>query len=63
MKYRIWSFEHNAWWRPNWNGYTVSIFEAGLYDFEEATKIVEQANIMADVTGKINEEMRPVEGG
>lgn len=53
-KYRIWSFEHNAWWRPKWHGYTPNIEEAGIYEEREAQSICAQAN----AHGKINEEMR-----
>lgn len=56
QKYRIWSFEHNAWWKPNWNGYTERIEEAGIYGEEEAKAICDDANKF----GKIKEEMRPV---
>lgn len=44
MKYLIWSNEHNAWWRPNGNGYTKSIEEAGRYTFERAAEICRDAN-------------------
>lgn len=27
--YLIWSYEHNAWWKPNRWGYTTNIKEAG----------------------------------
>ena len=55
-KYRIWSFEHDAWWRPNWYGYTENIEEAGIYEEKVAHGILFDANLF----GKINEEMRPV---
>ena len=32
MKYRIWSNEHNAWWRDEFCGYTKNIENAGIYD-------------------------------
>jgi alpha-glutamyl/putrescinyl thymine pyrophosphorylase clade 1 len=32
----IWSGEHRAWWRPNCQGYTQSIDEAGRYSFADA---------------------------
>lgn len=54
--YYIWSFEHNAWWRPNELGYTKSISEAGIYQPERAHKICLNANI----TGTVNEVMVPV---
>lgn len=34
-KYRIWSNEHNAWWKPNYCGYTQDINKAGVYTLEE----------------------------
>lgn len=58
MKYRIWSIEHNAWWKPDHNGYTLSIHSAGIYDEAEALDIVEHANqFTAD---KPNEALVPV---
>lgn len=33
---RIWSDEHQAWWRPNGAGYTLLIEEAGVYTFSDA---------------------------
>lgn len=50
---KIWSFEHDAWWRPNSQGYTTSEAEAGLYEREEAEEIVRQANY----GGQLNEEI------
>lgn len=44
MKVRIWSFEHDAWWKPNNIGYTKNIEEAGIYDRKEAEQIVKNAN-------------------
>lgn len=29
--YVIWSFDHEAWWRPNERGYTRELAEAGRY--------------------------------
>lgn len=29
--YRLWSHEHMAWWRPNGQGYTEKLSEAGSY--------------------------------
>ena len=43
-KYKIWSNEHNAWWRPQQCGYTDHIELAGVYEEDEAYKIVEGAN-------------------
>lgn len=44
-KWLIYSTEHRAWWKPDWNGYTTKRKEAGLYSFEEACRVVENANI------------------
>ena len=35
MKFRIWSVEHKAWWRPNCRGYTTTPGEAGIYVAED----------------------------
>ena len=43
-KYLVWSFEHDAWWKGSWNGYTKKIEEAGVYDYEVAYKICLSAN-------------------
>jgi hypothetical protein len=43
----IWSIEHDAWWRPNWLGYSRVLADAGLYPREEAERIVRGANIVA----------------
>ena len=41
----IWSIEHNGWWCPMSRGYTEQRRNAGIYSFEEACKIVKDANI------------------
>ena len=43
-KYLIWSSEHHAWWKPNASGYTTRTDKAGQYGYEEARKIVDDAN-------------------
>lgn len=40
MNYLIWSYDHNAWWRPNECGYTERIEEAGRYTASTAGRIV-----------------------
>jgi hypothetical protein len=40
----IWSYEHQGWWLPARNGYTVDIDSAGRYSFTEATQICAEAN-------------------
>jgi hypothetical protein len=44
-KWKIWSIEHQGWWRPNHQGYTKEIKEAGRYSTNEAVSIVRSANI------------------
>ena len=43
-KYLIWSIEHNAWWAPNWNGYTAKRGNAGIYSEAEAFEISDREN-------------------
>ena len=43
----IWSIEHNAWWRPNWCGYTDTLRDAGRYSRTVAEEIVARANLVA----------------
>ena len=38
MRYLIWSWEHLAWWRPNGQGYTRDVEEAGRYTEGEAAQ-------------------------
>ena len=45
MMYRIWSIQHQAWWKPSRSGYCAYIKSAGLYTLEEAIEIVLDANI------------------
>lgn len=40
MKYVLWSFEHHAWWGPDFVGYTEDLRQAGRYSAEEAGRIV-----------------------
>jgi hypothetical protein len=49
--YVIWSFEHDAWWRPGSWGYTTELEDAGHFTQAEAEKIVTDANIV-----EINEQ-------
>lgn len=48
MKWLIWSNEHRAWWKPNRHGYTTRTDQAGQFSFEDATKIVFEANRNSD---------------
>jgi len=50
---KIWSFEHDAWWRPDSRGYTTQEADAGLYERKEAEEIVKHANY----GGSLNEEI------
>lgn len=42
QKFLLWSNEHQAWWKPNSNGYTKSRKAAGQYSVEEAFEIVKK---------------------
>lgn len=44
----VWSYEHEAWWRPGRLGYTQSIVLAGHYTRDEAEKIEQDANRYAE---------------
>jgi hypothetical protein len=39
----VWSVEHNAWWRPDGNGYTRRLSQAGRYDYRVALSICAKA--------------------
>lgn len=43
--YLIYSLEHDAWWGNDRRGYVERRYKAGKYTFEEALKIVSEANI------------------
>jgi hypothetical protein len=61
MRYLIWSFEHEAWWKENGNGYTLNRSDAGEYDADEAEKIVIDANYTFLRGGEIpNEALIPI---
>ena len=51
MKFLIWNFERDMWWRPNNCGYTPNIDEAGRYSFARAKAIVDRANILMALSG------------
>jgi len=42
--YVIWSYEHQAWWRPDMKGYTLDLNNAGRYTMAEACEILNGAN-------------------
>ena len=56
--YKIWSIEHNAWWKANHNGYTPRREDAGVYNYQEVKKILDSANIHLNDTP--NEAMIPI---
>ena len=56
MTFLIWSIEHDAWWRPGWQGYTRRLDEAGRYTREAADEILERANRV-----KVNECAIPLD--
>ena len=39
QRFRIWSNEHEAWWRPHFLGYTEDKEKAGIYTYAEIKKI------------------------
>lgn len=53
----IYSLEHNGWWAPKETGYTPNIEEAGLYKYERACEIVENANKHLSTNVPPNEAM------
>lgn len=38
-RFVIWSWEHLSWWKPNRQGYTTELAEAGHYSFADAADI------------------------
>jgi hypothetical protein len=36
VQFRIWSNEHNSWWRADSRGYTTDVEQAGMYSLAEA---------------------------
>ena len=56
---KIWSFEHDAWWRPNSRGYTTVEADAGLYERNEAEEIVRRANYGGRLHEEIVETVQP----
>jgi hypothetical protein len=53
--YVIWSYEHDAWWRPHQWGYTPNLAEAGHYNANHAERIVTHANLIT-----VNERAMPL---
>jgi len=54
-KWIIWSMEHKGYWEAGRRGYTPYKSLAGIYTYEEALEIVEDANKYLD--GNPNEAM------
>lgn len=48
-EYTIWSNQHHAWWGPDERGYTTLYEAAGLYTYEEAKKIVDNATAQGEL--------------
>jgi hypothetical protein len=53
---RIWSNEHDAWWRENSHGYTRHVDEAGMYERAIAERICKEAGKLKG--GRPCEEIR-----
>lgn len=56
---KIWSFQHDAWWRPDSCGYTNDEASAGLYERRQAEEIVRQANHGGTLNEDIVELVQP----
>ena len=59
-RFLIWSFEHQSWWGPRFNGYVESRDDAGFYTLEEALQICHDANFWMGKGGAM-EAIVPVE--
>ncbi len=56
----IWSFQHDAWWRPDSLGYTSEESQAGRYHRSAAERIVKGANVACE-PGSPDEEIRELD--
>jgi hypothetical protein len=54
MRFMVWSNEHCGWWKRSRHGYTTRTDKAGLFSFEEAKVICENANRFADAPQPFN---------
>ena len=52
----IWSIQRHAWWKARRQGYTHNQSKAGRYSFDQAKKIVYEANLWR-ITDPPNEAM------
>ncbi len=48
----IWSYEHEAWWRPDRCGYVTELAGAGRYSAEEAGEIVTDSVLLGEIAIK-----------
>jgi hypothetical protein len=55
MRFWIYSQEHAAWWKPNWQGYTRDFVQAGTYSLEDTRKILGGANFAREKGVRVNE--------
>ena len=60
MKYYIYSFEHDGYWKSDRFGYTPNLSDAGIFSETEALEITLQANIVMAIKGEPNEAMIPL---
>lgn len=61
MKYRIWSIEHQGWWKLGEMGYTQDRLLAGIYEEKRVHEIVLRANRYLKPTDIPHEALVPVE--
>lgn len=54
QEFCIWSFEHNAWWKPGAWGYTPHAADAGRFSRQSAVDLVLESNLVT-----VNETLVP----
>jgi hypothetical protein len=52
--YHLFDFERSKFWKNNQNGYTHELLEAGLYDYEDAVKILKDSNLICISTEMVH---------
>jgi hypothetical protein len=57
----VWSYEHNAWWGPEWAGYTTNVLRAGLYTQAAATQIEQLRGTGGEEARHVSAVLRGVE--